>query len=316
MADEKETWVEIDLDSAQEQDRAAKAKATPQAKQTAEVEIEDAPPAGQENTQSNQELDGIETEGAKKRIQKLVAQRKAKEAELATERAEKARLAAELDALKKAGMQSAKADASVYAEQQQAQVKLLEEKYARALEAGDSKTAAETMSDLIRANTTLASTQRAVKEVADEDRGGQLEGSSRQTETRQRQQAAYHPKTQAFIDKHEDWWGKDRVTTAAAVAIAKELESEGFTPEEDDYYSEVESRLKKEFPQKFGQQERQRPRQTVSGASRTPAGAGNRVRLSQDEVNMAKRLGVTVEQYAVQKRRLDGANSGYTTIVD
>lgn len=310
MAGEKETWVEIDLDSAQEQERAQKVQATPQQQQT---EVEQEVQVEPVKSEDQAELAGIETEGAKKRIQKLVAQKKAKEAEVAAERQRRLELEAELEALRKAGKESFKQDATAYAETLQTQLKLLEERYAAELEKGDAKAAAAIMSDMIRVNAQVSATKAAKQEVDEVD-----ETPTRTQVTAARQAPAtpsFHPKTQAFMEKHADWWGKDRVTTAAAVAIAQELEQDGYSPEEDDYYAEVENRLRQVMPAKFGgQPQRRAPRQTVSGVSGTPSSSGNRVRLDQSELAMAKRLGVSPEAYALQKKRAESAENGYTII--
>ena len=314
MAGEKENWVEIDLASTQEQEQAEKIAATPGKRQ--EVEIEQEAPVETRQEGQADETAGIETEGAQKRIKKLVAQRKAKEEELARERAARAALEERLAKLEKAAVAGAKQDAETYGKTLESQAKLLEERYAKALESGDTKLAAETMSELIRVNTQVTEVNAARREAPDTDERQEQRREAPAQRQQQQRAPQYHPKTEAFIEKHADWWEKDRVMTAAAIAIAKELEAEGFAPDEDDYYSEVEQRLRREMPHKFGGKTEQRqPRQTVSGAARTPANVGNKVRLTHEEVNMAKRLGVTVEQYAAEKRRAESNNNGYTEIL-
>ena len=82
----------------------------------------------------------------------------------------------------------------------------------------------------------------------------------------------------------------------------KLIEDEGFDPQSDDYYNELDSRIKREFPHKFGEEQStgRKPAQTVAGGSRSPkTGRGNkRVRLSQTQVMIAKKLGVPLEEYA------------------
>jgi hypothetical protein len=92
------------------------------------------------------------------------------------------------------------------------------------------------------------------------------------------------------------------------------LETDGFSADDDEYYEEVRGRLKQEFPQKFGKSTsgRQQSVQTLGGASR--GSAPNRVRLSASEASLAKRMGLTVEQYAAEKRRVDASTGGYTVI--
>lgn len=92
------------------------------------------------------------------------------------------------------------------------------------------------------------------------------------------------------------WFGEDRVMTNGAKAIHEDLVNEGFDPKSDEYYTEIDKRLKENFPQKFT---KQRASQTVAGASRISTGAkGKEVRLSPSEVAMAKKLNVPLEEYA------------------
>ena len=91
--------------------------------------------------------------------------------------------------------------------------------------------------------------------------------------------------------------------TFAAFGIHKKLvEDEGFDPQGDDYYNELDSRIKREFPHKFGEEQStgRKPAQNVAGVSRsTKTGRnGKRVRLSQTQVAIAKKLGVPLEEYA------------------
>jgi len=115
-------------------------------------------------------------------------------------------------------------------------------------------------------------------------------------------------KTQRPDPKAEDWasqnswFGQDEAMTFAAFGIHKKLvESEGFDPQSDEYYSELDRRIRTEFPQKFsGSSNSRRPAQNVAGVSRsTTSSAGRRrVKLSPSQVAIAKKLGVPLEEYA------------------
>ena len=99
-----------------------------------------------------------------------------------------------------------------------------------------------------------------------------------------------------------DWFGEDEAMTYAAFGIHKKLvEQEGFDPSSDDYYTELDQRMKKEFPHKLGNSGGgKRPAQTVASINRSSSGrtSGKKVRLSQRQVDMARRLNVPVEEYA------------------
>jgi hypothetical protein len=110
------------------------------------------------------------------------------------------------------------------------------------------------------------------------------------------------PKAENWAQKN-DWFGEDSAMTYAAFGIHKELvESEGIDPKSDEYYDTLDRRMKEEFPHKFkdGSQSK-RPAQTVASVNRssgTGRSSGNKVRLTQRQVAMAKKLGVSLEQYA------------------
>mgnify|MGYP003114803274 CR=1 FL=1 len=112
------------------------------------------------------------------------------------------------------------------------------------------------------------------------------------------------PKAETWAAKNS-WFGTDNAMTYTAFDIHKKLvEDEGFDPQSDEYYSEVDKRIRLEFPHKFGNNESttaEQPAQTVASAKR-PAGKGRRktVKLTPSQVAISKRLGVPLEEYAKQ----------------
>ena len=109
------------------------------------------------------------------------------------------------------------------------------------------------------------------------------------------------PRAEEWSEQN-DWCGKDDAMTYAAFGIHKRLvESEGFDPTSEDYYSELDRRIADEFPHKLGKtgQQSSRPVQTVASASRTAKNSGRRkVKLTSSQVAIAKKLGVPLEEYA------------------
>ena len=111
------------------------------------------------------------------------------------------------------------------------------------------------------------------------------------------------PKAEAWAAKN-DWFGKDAAMTMTSFVHHRQLtEEEGFDGTEDEYYDEIDKRMRAEFPHKFGDtvpQEETRPAQTVASATRSPKrGRGkNTVRLTPSQVAIAKKLGVQLEEYA------------------
>ena len=117
------------------------------------------------------------------------------------------------------------------------------------------------------------------------------------------QPAAPDPQADAWASKNP-WFGSDNAMTYTAFDIHKKLvEDEGFDPNTTEYYSEVDKRIRLEFPHKFDSVERStgQPAQNVASAKR-PATKGRRktVRLTPSQVAISKRLGVPLEEYAKQ----------------
>ena len=111
---------------------------------------------------------------------------------------------------------------------------------------------------------------------------------------------------------NNSWFGKDRAMTYTAFEIHKDLtEREGFDPQTDEYYAEVDKRIRLEFPQKFDKKESQtsKPTQNVASVKRSSNVRSGRqtVRLTSSQVAIAKKLGVPLEEYAKQIKITEGA---------
>ena len=107
-------------------------------------------------------------------------------------------------------------------------------------------------------------------------------------------------KAQEWAGKNE-WFGTDRVMTNAAMAIHEELVGQGIETESDEYYNNINKRMKEYFPQKFAQdstdKEPKQPVQNVASVSRRQGGRKS-VKLTKSQVVIAKKLGVPLEEYA------------------
>jgi len=102
------------------------------------------------------------------------------------------------------------------------------------------------------------------------------------------------PKAKEWAEENT-WFGNDQVMTDAAFSIHQQLVTEGFDAESDDYYNEVNKRIRDYFPQKFATE--QKPVQTVASAGRKQQGRKS-VKLTRSQVAIAKKLGVPLEEYA------------------
>ena len=109
------------------------------------------------------------------------------------------------------------------------------------------------------------------------------------------------PKTQAWADKNK-WFGTDEIMTMGAFTIDKQLKQEGFDPSSDEYYTEVDKRMRVEFPHKFedNSNESEKPQQRVASAARADSNTSGKrqVKLTPSEVQMAKKLNVPLTEYA------------------
>ena len=119
-------------------------------------------------------------------------------------------------------------------------------------------------------------------------------------------------KTQEWIDNNKSWFGKVKGMTATAYDIHDDLMSEGYEGSSDDYFSELDRRLRVEFPNKFDKvdeptTEKAKPAQTVASAKRPAATGRNKtVSLTPTEVAIARRIGVSLEDYAREKYAKEG----------
>jgi hypothetical protein len=112
------------------------------------------------------------------------------------------------------------------------------------------------------------------------------------------EQAPPDPKANAWASKNE-WFGNDNAMTYTAYDIHNNLMEEGFDPRSDDYYTEVDKRIRKEFPHKFSDGgDVNKPRQKVASVARKTSNGRRTVRLTPSQVAIAKKLGVPLEEYA------------------
>ena len=103
------------------------------------------------------------------------------------------------------------------------------------------------------------------------------------------------PKAQEWASDNK-WFGSDKAMTYTAMSLHDDLVAEGFDATSDEYYNEIDRRIRKEFPQKF--EDASKPKQTVASAVRKSASGRRTVKLTPSQVAIAKKLGVPLEEYA------------------
>jgi hypothetical protein len=174
-----------------------------------------------------------------------------------------------------------------------------EQDLARAIEIGDTNGVIEAQRKITRlaiendrAQTAKVQQQRYAQQV-------QAQQQARlQQPMPQQQPRRPDPKAEQWA-RRNDWFGEDEAMTYAAFGVHKKLvEDEGFDPQSDDYYNELDQRMRAEFPHKLNGGSK-RPAQTVASVSRNTSGrsSGRKVRLTPSQVAIAKKLGVPLEEY-------------------
>ena len=116
------------------------------------------------------------------------------------------------------------------------------------------------------------------------------------------------PKAEAWAMRNT-WFGTNRAMTNTAIEHHKDLENEGYDTASDEYYQEIDRRMKVDFPTKFGNNEAEKtsaPVQTVASAQRSVKPGRKTVRLTSSQVAIAKKLGVPLEEYAKQLKNTKG----------
>ena len=109
------------------------------------------------------------------------------------------------------------------------------------------------------------------------------------------QQSQPDPRAQEWAEDNK-WFGTDKAMTYTAMSLHDEIVNEGFDASSDEYYNEIDRRIRKEFPHKF--EDQNRPTQKVASAVRKSSNGRRTVKLTPSQVAIAKKLGVPLEEYA------------------
>ena len=303
VGDSDESATEINLDEQQPKQEAAEEKV-----EVEQVEAKEEKPVEQE--EKKDELKEY-SEGVQKRIAKLT--RKMREAERQREEAvtfaesvkrDKENLEGKLSKLDKSYV-------SEFENRVKTNMDAARQALKTAIEAGD-------------VEGQVAAQEQMARLSSDAVRLGQLKAVEEQKPQKKvnitPQQRAYDPTSTIPTDakaeewaSNNSWFGNDSAMTYTAFDIHKKLvEEEGFDPKSDEYYTEVDKRIRLEFPHKFDKiadttTERAKPAQNVASAKRSAStGRKKTVKLTSSQVAIAKRLGVPLEDYAKQLKITEG----------
>lgn len=149
--------------------------------------------------------------------------------------------------------------------------------------------------------------QRYTPSLQDEEEGVQQPQQTRQPTI------TVDPKAEAWRQRNS-WWGVDKEMTALALGLHDKLVNDGIDPRSDEYYQRIDKTIRKRFPENFEEEnvEQEKPVQRTKAANvvapATRASAPRQVRLTASAVAIAKRLGITPEQYAKEVLKLENGN--------
>ena len=178
------------------------------------------------------------------------------------------------------------------------QIEQAEAELSRAIEIGDSAATVQAQRKLT--NLAIQADRAEQAKAQQEQQKAQAEAVPQQTPQPAPQQVPRRPDAKAEQwALRNTWCGDDEAMTYAAFGIHKKLvEEEGFDPTSDEYYTELDRRIDDKF-NTGAKTTSKRPAQTVAGATRNTSGrSGKKVRLTPSQVAIAKKLGVTLEEYA------------------
>ena len=308
---DKEEWTEVEKVTSDSKDN----------KVEFEVEGEEVKAEAPSDTEEKKveekpkELEGIETKGAEKRIRQLIKQRKDRDEHIQKLVQKNDELVGKLTNREQEFTTISKMHLDVNEKQLTDKLELARAAYKSAHEDGDAGKILQAQEFLNDAQTDIKSLSVAKVELDN-------------TQVVQPQQPAPQQQQQNIADpravewsQSNDWFGKDRVMTAAALALDAELKEEGFSPSDPEFYNEIDNRIKEAFPQKFNdpvnknsvQEQPSQPAQVVAGASRSTPSPG-KVKLTKEDVRIAGKWGIPLEQYAVEKAKVQDADGEYTAI--
>ena len=288
----------------------------PEVKQKAQEDIKLEIKEDDAEVEEPKELEGIETAGAEKRIRQLVKQRKEREEQVTSLQIQNEELNKKLFSKENEVQSMGKRTLDMSEKQLTDKIALAKEVYLEAFDEGEKEKLLNAQEMLNEAQGDLRAVNNAKARYAQQE-----QQAVEQPVVPQQQvpQAVSDPKAEQWASDN-DWFGKDNVMTAAALAIDAELKNEGYDPSDNDFYQEIDNRIKTSFPHKF-EEDKERvqettssPAQVVSGSSRSSPSSRKKIKLSQEDLRLAQKWNIPLETYAAQKLKVHQADGDYTDI--
>ena len=284
-----------------------------------EVKQEVKAPEPQVKKEEPKELEGINTKGAEKRIRQLIKQRKDRDEEVARLIKQNEELTSRLTNTQKEFTNISKLNLDATEKQLKDKLELARTNYKTAHEEGNTE-------KILQAQEFLNDAQNDLKSVGatkEQFKEPEVQPQQQVQQPQYQSQPTADPKAQSWAEKN-DWFGEDKIRTAAALAIDADLKEEGFNPTDDDYYTEIDNRLKEAFPHRYQTKEVEpkeenrtqetSPAQVVAGGTRSTPSSNKKVKLSKEDVRLANKWNIPLEQYAQEKLKATNADGEYTTI--
>jgi len=322
MDNENDGWAEVDVSAKPEEQEQIEfeleeEEEVVEEKQEVQPEEPKVEEPKVEEEETPKELEGIETKGAEKRIRQLVRQRKEREETIQTLLAQNEELKNNLSKKDKEVVSITSNSLNANEQSLEKTIKMAKEAYLEAFENGEKEKVLEAQETLNNAQADLKMLQRMKVNAARQQQ--ELEAQEVQPEPQAQQQSqptAVDVKAQEWAEKN-DWFGDDTIKTAAALALDAELKSEGYDPNDNEFYEEIDRRLEKAFGGSSVRVEENtsQPSQVVSGASRSSQNSRSKVKLSKEDVRLANKWGIPLEQYAAEKLKVTTADGEYTNII-
>ena len=288
----------------------------PEVNQEAEEDIKIEVKADEVKDEEPKELEGIETAGAEKRIRQLVKQRKEREEQVASLQIQNEELNKKLLSKENEVQSIGKRTLDMSEKQLTDKIALAKEVYLEAFDEGEKEKLLNAQEMLNEAQSDLRAVNSAKARYAQQEQQAVEQPVAQQQQV---PQAVSDPKAEQWASDN-DWFGKDNVMTAAALAIDAELKNEGYDPSDNDFYQEIDNRIKTSFPHKF-EEDKERvqettssPAQVVSGSSRSSPSSRKKIKLSQEDLRLAQKWNIPLETYAAQKLKVHQADGDYTDI--
>jgi hypothetical protein len=170
--------------------------------------------------------------------------------------------------------------------------------YKEAYELGDADLIADANTAIARHSTELVNAEQTENRFKRNATQPQQPAQQQfQQQPQQPVQRAPDVKAEGWAEKNE-WFGQDAVMTNAAMTVHQELVQNGYAPESDQYYQQIDKRMRSNFPHKFEKPRQQGQQQVTPGGNAVRKNGKRSVKLSASQVNIAKRLGVSLEDYA------------------